>query len=123
MKNENKPILLLAENKDYLANVIDEYLSGDFQIIHTNDGERAIELMADADICIISLNVRDKAQSKSTHFVRKLKAVKDIPMVILTSMLSSKIRIDLFNEGVDDVVTKPFNPEELRLRTLRFVRK
>lgn len=45
-----------------------------------------------------------------------------IPVLILSSVESSSNRIRLFEEGAEDFILKPFNPEELRVRVKRILR-
>lgn len=114
-----KPCILIAEDKEFLAKVIKENLKDDFDCICVKTSKEALDSVNDVDGAIISLNLRGLS---SDSLLMELKAKRKIPVIVLTSNTTSLIRIKLFREGADDVVTKPFNPEELLLRLMRLVK-
>ena len=53
------------------------------------------------------------------EFLKYLKAsslYQNIPVIILSSMENSGERIHMLEEGADDFILKPFNPQELKIR-------
>ena len=100
--------------------IIDENLSSHFECFQTVKGLEALSSCQDADLAILSTNVKDV---KTDELLEKIKAAKDIPVMILTSNLTSRMRIHMLREGADDVMTKPFNPEELLLRLQNLVKR
>ena len=118
----SKKTILVAEDKDYLADIIFEYLGNEFECLRASSVDEVYQKINDVDAALVSLNVRKADSIKPDVFVRKIKEIKDVPMLILTSMLSSSIRILLLEAGADDVMTKPFNPDEMKLRMLKLVK-
>ena len=119
----SKPILLIVESKDFLANVIEEHLSRDFDCMWVSSVERAIEFIPNADAAVVSGNVFSGRYPGRGALLTALKKVKDVPIIALTTTQTSSARIELFESGADDVMTKPFNPVELGLRMKRLVKK
>lgn len=114
-----KHTVLIAEDKDFLAKVIVANFPKDVTCVVASDWDCAIGKVRDVDAVIASMNIVGRGGESLLAAIKKL---KDIPVVCLTSNLTSAIRIKLLKEGADDVVTKPFNPEELSLRLLRFLK-
>lgn len=114
-----KPCILIAEDKVFLAKIIKENLKDDYDCICVQTNKEALGSVNDVDGVILSLNLRGLS---SDSLLMEMKNKRKIPIIVLTSNTTSLIRIKLFREGADDVVTKPFNPEELLLRVKRFVK-
>lgn len=55
--------------------------------------------------------------------IRSRPETRDIPVLMLTAMREDEDRIRGLSLGVDDYVTKPFNPEELVLRVAAILRR
>ena len=118
-----KPIILIVEKMDFLANVMEEFLKEDFECMRVDDGRQACWTVPKADIAVISSNVTSTRGFARGELVRQIKELKDLPVIALTTTQTSSARIELFNAGADDVMTKPFNPEELKVRALRLLKK
>lgn len=114
-----KPTVLIAEDKDFLAKVIKANFPKDVTTIITSDWNSTVDKVRDADAVIASMNIIGPG---GESLLGAIKNLKGIPVVCLTSNMTSAVRIKLLKEGADDVVTKPFNPEELSLRLLRFLK-
>ena len=57
-----------------------------------------------------------KNKKKSTYF-------NTVPVIVLSAKENSIEKIKCFKLGADDYIVKPFNPEELRLRTLSLFKR
>lgn len=114
-----KTSILVAEDKDFLQKIVAANLPKEFNSILASNWSEALEKASGADAAIISMNI---AGPGSESLLTAIKKIKNIPVVCLTSNMTSTIRIKLLKEGADDVVTKPFNPEELTLRLLRLLK-
>ena len=54
---------------------------------------------------------------------REIRAIADIPIVMLTARADEQDRIAGLELGADDYVTKPFSPRELELRVRAVLRR
>lgn len=111
---------LIIEDKDYLSDIIATCLNNDFECIQLYSKEEALAHKEKADIAILSTNIRG---ARTEDLLSDLKVKFGIPVLILTSNNTSLIRIQMLELGADDVMTKPFNPDELRLRMLNLVKR
>lgn len=47
---------------------------------------------------------------------KEIKEIKDIPIIMLSARTEEEDKLNGFNIGIDDYVTKPFSPKELMAR-------
>ena len=101
--------VLLVDDKQEIAKIIMLYLSSTYKVSYKENPLKAIAWLQEGnlpDLIISDLN------DMFSH----------IPVLILSSVESSSNRIRLFEEGAEDFILKPFNPEELRVRVKRILR-
>ncbi len=55
--------------------------------------------------------------------IRQNEDTKDIPIIMLTALGALDDKLKGFNSGVDDYITKPFEPEELKARVLALLNR
>src|SRR5690242_5430196 len=54
---------------------------------------------------------------------RRLRAVSDVPVIMLTALDDDRDKIEGLELGADDYLTKPFNPQELVARVRAILRR
>lgn len=113
---KRKSSILIAENKIFLIDVIREAFGQDFNCLCVQTEEKLFETLGEADAAVIGLDVCPGDQSQRIEMISKVKSGCDIPVLALTSIQYSSVRIELLKKGADDVMTKPFNPDELVVR-------
>ena len=74
------------------------------------------------DLIISDLNMPEMSGEEFLVYLKANDMFSHIPVLILSSVESSSNRIRLFEEGAEDFILKPFNPEELRVRVKRILR-
>lgn len=55
--------------------------------------------------------------------IKKLKEEREIPVIAVTSKDDKESKISMFNNGVDDYITKPFDVDEFLLRITAVLRR
>ena len=111
-----KPTILIGEDKQFLVDIIKESFGSGFNCICVRTEEKVFENLDSADAVVVGLDVCPREQEERVKMISEIKARKDIPLMALTSLQYSSVRIELLRQGADDVLTKPFNPEELVIR-------
>ena len=111
---------LIIEDKEYLSDIIGTCLKNDFECIQLYSKEEFFANKEKGDVAILCTNIRG---ARTEELLSDLKVRFGIPVLILTSNNTSLIRIQMLELGADDVMTKPFNPDELRLRMLNLVKR
>ncbi len=108
--------VLIVDDEDLIRNIIKEYCHSEgFLTDEASDGLEAIDKVTNNDYDIIVLDLMmPKLDGYSAY--GQIKAVKDIPTIVLSARSEEADKLLGFNLGVDDYITKPFSPKELMAR-------
>ena len=109
--------LLLAEDDINLGFVIaDQLRSEGYQVSLATDGVEALKRFNEQayHLCIFDVMMPKKDGFTLAKDIRKINS--DIPILFLTAKSMTEDKIEGFNAGGDDYLTKPFSVEELNLR-------
>nr|WP_217430711.1 response regulator transcription factor [Duganella vulcania] len=115
--------ILLVEDDPRLAEMLTEYLSqAAFRVTHASNGRAALEHITagDVDAVILDLMLPDM---DGLDVCRQLRAVSDIPVLMLTARGDAIDRIIGLEIGADDYLPKPFEPRELLARVRAILRR
>jgi two-component system phosphate regulon response regulator PhoB len=88
-------------------------------------GEQALELAKARvpDIVLLDLMLPDISGKEVCRRLRAEPGTRNVPIVMLTARGEEADRIEGFEVGADDYVTKPFSPRELVLRLKAILRR
>lgn len=109
-----KTILIIEDDKDINEmlqkvlklngyNIKSAYSGTEALLIHNND----------IDLIILDLMLPGKS---GEEIISELKKIKNVPVIVTSAINDIDAKLDLFNLGADDYVTKPFNNDELLAR-------
>ena len=107
-KNINEMLQELLSNNGY--NVSTAYSGTEALLIHNKQ----------IDLIILDLMLPGK---NGEEIIKKLKTINDVPIIITTAINDIDKKLDLFELGADDYITKPFNNAELLARIKVHLRK
>lgn len=108
--------ILLAEDDKNISKVIKAYLDKEgYNCITAFDGLEAIDIFNSKKIDLIILDLMMPKLS-GEKVIEKIRLKSNVPVIMLTAKISLENKIDGFNLGADDYVTKPFDTKELILR-------
>jgi DNA-binding response OmpR family regulator len=116
--------LLLVEDDKNLGKVVRDYLKlNKFDVVLAEDGEQGYEQFKEGgfDICILDVMLPKMDGFSLARMIRKLD--HEVPIIFLTAKTLDEDKLEGFQTGADDYVTKPFNIEELVLRIKVFLRR
>ncbi|WP_378181281.1 two-component regulator propeller domain-containing protein [Aquimarina sp. SS2-1] len=116
-KDDEKPLVLIAEDNDELRNFIGDMLKDYYQVIKAENGQVAFKkaLQKIPDL-IISDVIMPKMEG--TELCSKIKndiRTSHIPFILLTSRTSLIYKFDGLESGADAYINKPFNVKEFLL--------
>ena len=108
--------LLIADDEIKIREVIKEYgkLYG-YEVKEASDGEEAIDMVEKEDFDCVILDIM-MPELDGFSACRKIKAIRDVPIIMLSARQEEEDKLFSFEMGVDDYVTKPFSPKELMAR-------
>lgn len=110
------PPVLIVEDDQKLARIVRAYLEGaDFRVTHASSVfEAHSKLNAEPPLAVIlDLGLPD---GSGEELCQDIKALGDIPIIMLTAKSAEEERIAGFALGADDYVVKPASPRELVYR-------
>jgi two-component system response regulator VicR len=115
--------ILMIEDDEAIRTGLKYYLEQEnFEVIEIDNGKDSLKILTDEDIsiCLLDVNLPD---INGFDLFKKLKEIKDIPIIFLTANdLETSIVMGL-DMGADDYVTKPFRARELISRIYNALRK
>ena len=118
---ENK--IILIEDDEEIREMINDYLSGEFEVTSFNDGMTAIRKITSYDeyaLALIDLMLPDISGMEIIKVIRK---VSKIPIIIITAKDNDIDKSLGLNLGADDYVVKPFSLIELSARIKANIRR
>ncbi len=117
------PLVLVVEDEQKIRDLVRRYLEREgHRVLTTGSGAEAITMSADArpDLVVLDLGLPDVP---GEEVAREIRAVGDVPIVILTARSDEQDKIAGLELGADDYITKPFSPRELTLRVRAVLRR
>lgn len=120
-----KKSILIVDDKPEIAKIIMLYLASTYELKYVENPIKAISWLNEGnlpDTIISDLNMPEMNGEEFLCYLKANELFSHIPVLILSSVDSSANRVRLFEEGAEDFILKPFNPEELKVRVKRLTR-
>ena len=116
---EAKSKILIVEDDLDIAEMLNAYFRVQgYEVFTVNwgeDGVRAAQTVL-PDLMILDIRLPDIDGYEVARRVRSDRRTSDIPIIFLTEKRERIDRLQGFEVGADDYITKPFDVQELRLR-------
>ena len=115
--------VLIVDDEETVREVVGQYLElEDFQILQATTGIEALRLAEKTppDLVILDLTLPG---IDGLEVCRRLRAASAVPILMLTARAEDAEKLEGFNAGADDYITKPFNPRELVARVQAIMRR
>ena len=116
---ESKSKILIVEDDLDIAEMLNAYFRVQgYEVFTVNwgeDGGRAAQTVL-PDLMILDIRLPDIDGYEVARRVRSERRTSDIPIIFLTEKRERVDRLQGFEVGADDYITKPFDVQELRLR-------
>ena len=116
--------VLIIENNRMMRLFLSNYFSKDYEVISAKSPVEANVLLGKIDppaLIIADYYSQNSKERQELEVIRSKMLWQNVPMIILTDNDKSEQRIDALNMGVQDCVSKPFNPLELAVRVQNHV--
>lgn len=116
--------ILLVEDELFLAKVVKDSLEQrSYQVSHANDGRNAFRLFQEGrfDLCIVDVML---PQVDGFTLVKQIRTFdKNVPILFLTALTSTKDVVEGYESGGNDYLKKPFSLDELFLRVKELLKR
>ncbi len=120
---DNAPHILVVDDDHKIRALLGRFLaSNGFRVTEACDAASARSHMRGLSFDLVLLDVMMPGES-GLSLARDLKATRPVPICMLTALADTEDRISGLEAGVDDYVSKPFEPRELLLRIRNILRR
>jgi CheY-like chemotaxis protein/two-component sensor histidine kinase len=119
--------ILLVEDNPFNQLIATKFLEKWSAIVETaENGRVALEILSKTnnfDLILMDIQMPELDGIETTKAIRKLDdiALQRIPIIALTAVAMENDKEKLLNDGMNDYISKPFNPTELYKKILQFV--
>jgi two-component system phosphate regulon response regulator OmpR len=120
---DNAPHVLVVDDDQRIRDLLGRYLfENGFRVTAASDSATARASMRGLSFDLVILDRMMPGES-GLELARELKAISPVPICMLTAKAEPEDRVEGLEAGVDDYVTKPFEPRELVLRLQNIMRR
>jgi DNA-binding response OmpR family regulator len=123
---EEPTTLLVVEDDVDVADMLNAYFRVQgYEVLTVNWGEDAVRTCRNSrpDLVILDIRLPDIDGYEVARRLRSNRRTADIPIIFLTEKRDRSDRLQGFELGADDYITKPFDIQELRLRVRNALRR
>lgn len=115
--------ILVCDDDKEIARAVEIYLRNEgYDVVKAYNGIEALETLEKQEIHLIIMDVM-MPKMDGIQATMKIRAEKNIPIIILSAKGEDYDKITGLNVGADDYITKPFNPLELVARVKSQLRR
>lgn len=116
--------ILVVDDEERMRKLVRDFLSkSGYIVVEASDGEQAYNIFTSTnDIALIIMDVMmPKMDGYETS--EEIRKISDVPIIMLTAKSEEKDELKGFEIGVDEYITKPFNPKILVARVEAVLRR
>ena len=117
------PRILIVDDDPNVRTLLSEQLAADgFEVAGARDGQDALRRLRSGwpDLLIVDMMMPGM---DGLTLAREIKAVADLPIIVLSAIDAADSKADLLDEVAEDYVAKPYHYPELRARVTRVLRR
>lgn len=108
--------ILIVDDEEKIRNVIREYCeASNYSVFEAENGRDAIHLLKTEKYDLLVLDIMMPEMDGYT-MLKELPENKRIPTIVLSARSDEYDKLQGFELGIDDYLTKPFSPKELLAR-------
>jgi len=115
--------VLVVDDERKIRDLVRAYLERDgYAVLLADSGQMALQVAARVrpDLVVLDLMLPDLA---GEEVARSLRAISEVPIVMLTAKVTEEDRVAGLRMGADDYLVKPFSPRELVARVEAVLRR
>lgn len=123
-QNANEiPLVIIVEDNTEVNDYIQFILKPHYRILTAYNGIKGLEKIKkhNPDLIISDVMMPQMDGIELCRLVKTDFDISHIPIILLTARTAALFKIEGLKTGADDYVTKPFDPEELKLRVANLI--
>ncbi len=115
--------ILVVDDEERIRKLLRMYLEREnYEIEEAENGEVALEIATENDFDLILLDLMLPGMD-GIEVCQQMREQKATPVIMLTAKGEEANRVQGFEVGADDYITKPFSPREVVLRVKALLRR
>ncbi|MXQ08362.1 response regulator [Alphaproteobacteria bacterium GH1-50] len=115
--------LLIVDDDERIRGLLQKFLiRNGFLVSAARDAAHADRILSGLDFDMVILDVMMPGED-GVSFCQRLRAARNLPILLLTAKGDTEDRIRGLEAGADDYLAKPFEPKELLLRINSILRR
>lgn len=115
--------ILVAEDENSILKLVTRYLENEgFMVLAASDGEAALDTWLDTPVDLAVLDVM-MPKLDGWEVLKEIRKESDIPVIMLTARREETDKLQGFELGTDDYLTKPFSMRELVMRVKALLKR
>lgn len=118
------PSILIVDDSAVIRMTIGEYLRiAGYSIDAAENAEQALAILQSKKIDVVITDIRMNGGMDGLEMTGQIKKSYESDVIVITGNSKDYSYEEAIDRGADDIVFKPFNPEELLLRLKRVLKK
>jgi DNA-binding response OmpR family regulator len=116
--------ILVVDDEERMRKLIRDFLvKSGYLVVEASDGEQAYDIfVSNNDISLIIMDVM-MPKMDGYETCEEIRKLSKVPIIMLTAKSEEKDELKGFELGVDEYITKPFNPKILVARVEAILRR
>ena len=113
-----RPRVLVIDDEPALLRIIKDSLYSNYDVSLVENVKEAFASILDRkpDLILVDNIMPGFSGIEFVRTIRSASNTRNIPIIMITALKETHDRIDAYRAGVDDFISKPFNPDELLVR-------
>ena len=125
MSYENKPLILIVDDELTHLRLTEIMLVNDgYRIMTAEHPREALDLLSDfkPDLLIMDVNMPGLSGTELTGRIRAIDRLQDVPIILVTSHVTDRVRAVARERGVDMVLEKPLDMSQFKVKVRETIR-
>lgn len=107
-----KTILIIEDEIRIRFLIRDYFLKEGFEILEAEDGEEGLNTFSSKKIDLVLLDIM-MPKLNGFQVLEKIREVSTVPVILITAKSEEEDKLNGYDFGADDYITKPFSPKVL----------
>lgn len=112
------PRILIIDDADFTAIYLEGLIGDQYQMAHELDGTRGVAEATRSlpDLILMDVEMPGMDGYAACRLLKQSPRTAEIPVIFLSARIGAEDRLAGYEAGGDDYITKPFLPDELKLK-------
>jgi CheY-like chemotaxis protein len=120
---KSAPLILIVEDNPDVTSYICSFMENDYRILTAENGKIGLKKTLDKypDLVISDVMMPEMDGFELCQKIKSDERISHIPVILLTAKADLESKIEGLEFGADDYVTKPFEADELKIRSKNLI--